>query len=91
MKLLGAGRTVGVVPAATIHIEPLRGAWVVRDDAEHDPVSEHSDCTAATNAARARAREIEDAEILLHDRYGRVRPVVSSSESSRRFLRARVS
>ena len=91
MKGTASGRTLGLVPAATIHIEPLRGAWVVRDDTEHDPVSEHSDCTAATNAARARAREIEDAEVLLHDRYGRVRPVVSSSESSRRFLRARVS
>jgi hypothetical protein len=79
------------VPAATIHIEPLRGAWVVRDDAEHDPVSEHSDCTAATNAARELARGIGDALVLLHDRYGRVRPVVISSESARRFSRARVS
>ena len=91
MKRLEAQRTLGLVPAATIHIEPLRGAWVVRDDAEHDPVSEHGDCTAATNAARARAREIEDAVILLHDRYGRVRPVVSSSERARRFRRAPVS
>jgi hypothetical protein len=80
-----------VVPAATIHIEPLRGAWVVRDDREHDPVSEHSDCTAATSAARERARRIGDALVLLHDRYGRVRPVVSSSESARRFSRASAS
>lgn len=79
------------VPAATIHIEPLRGAWVVRDDAEHDPVSEHGDCTAATNAARDLARRIGEATVLLHDRYGRVRPVVSSSESARRFSRARAS
>jgi uncharacterized protein DUF2188 len=79
------------VPAATIHIEPRRGAWVVRDDTEHDPVSEHGDCTAATNAARERARGIGDVMVLLHDRYGRVRPLVSSSESSRRFLRAPVS
>jgi hypothetical protein len=77
-----------VVPAATIHIEPLRGAWVVRDDTEHDPVSEHGDCTAATNAAREHARGIENAIVLLHDRYARVRPVVSSSESARRFSRA---
>jgi hypothetical protein len=76
-----------VVPAATIHIEPLRGAWVVRDDTEHDPVSEHGDCTAATNAARERARGIGNAIVLLHDRYGRVRPV-SSSASVRRFARA---
>jgi uncharacterized protein DUF2188 len=76
------------VSAATIHIEPRRGAWVVRDDTEHDPVSEHGDCTAATSAARERARGIEDATVLLHDRYGRVRPVVSASESSRKFVRA---
>jgi hypothetical protein len=79
------------VSAATIHIEPLRGAWVVRDDAEQAPVSEHSDCTAATNAARERARGIGDATVLLHDRYGRVRPVASSSESARRFSRASAS
>jgi hypothetical protein len=76
------------VPVATIHIEPLRGAWVVRDDTEHDPVSEHADCTAATRAARERARRIGAAIVLLHDAYLRVRPVVSSSESSRRFARA---
>jgi hypothetical protein len=79
------------VSQTTIHIEPLRGAWAVRDDTEHDPVSEHSDCTAATSAARERARGIADALVLLHDRYGRVRPLVSSSESARRFSRAPVS
>jgi hypothetical protein len=71
-----------------IHIEPRRGAWVVRDDMGHDPISEHGDCTAATNAARERALGIRDAIVLLHDRYERVRPVVSSSESARRFSRA---
>ena len=55
---------------------------------EPDPVSEHGDCTAATNAARERARRFRDATVLLHDRYGRVRPVVSASESARRFARA---
>jgi hypothetical protein len=79
------------VPTSTIHIEPLRGAWVVRDDHERDPVSEHGDCMAATVAAREHARGIGDATVLLHDRYGRVRPVVSSSESARRFSRAPVS
>jgi hypothetical protein len=77
-----------LVPEATIHIEPVRGAWVVRDDMEHDPVSEHGDCTAAMRAAGERARRIGDATVLLHDAYSRVRPVVSSSESSRRFARA---
>ena len=79
------------MPAATIHIEPLRGAWVVRDDTEHGPVSEHGDCTAATKAARELAGGVGDALILLHDRYGRVRPVASSSETARRFWRASAS
>ena len=74
-----------------IHIEPRRGAWVVRDDMEPEPVSEHGDCTAATNAARERARRFRDVTVLLHDRYGRVRPVTSSSESARRFSRASAS
>jgi hypothetical protein len=79
------------VPETTIHIEPLRGAWAVRDDSDRGAVSEHGDCTAATNAARERARGIGNAMVLLHDRYGRVRPLVSSSESARRFSRAPVS
>jgi hypothetical protein len=74
-----------------IHIEPRRGAWVVRDDMEPEPISEHGDCTAATNAARERARGIGDVTVLLHDRYGRVRPVANSSESARRFARASAS
>jgi hypothetical protein len=82
-----AGVTSVSVPAAMIHVEPRRGAWVVRDDADVDPVSEHGDATAATNAARERARWFGEATVLLHDRYGRVRPV-NSSVSARRFRRA---
>jgi hypothetical protein len=75
--------TLEAVSATMIHIEPRRGAWVVREDTEPDPVSEHGDCTAATTAARERARGLGDATVLLHDRYGRVRPVASSSRFSR--------
>ena len=48
---------------------------MVREDTVPDPVSEHGDCTAATNAARERARRFAEVTVLLHDRYGRVRRV----------------
>jgi hypothetical protein len=64
-----------VVSASTIHVEPRRGSWVVREEAEPELVSEHADATAATNAARERARRFAEVTVLLHDRYGRVRRV----------------
>jgi hypothetical protein len=62
------------MPTATIHVEPRRGSWVVREEGP-EPVSEHGDATAATNAARERARRFAEVTVLLHDRYGRVRRV----------------
>ena len=38
-------------------------------------MSEHADATAATHAARERARRFAEVTVLLHDRYGRVRRV----------------
>jgi hypothetical protein len=64
-----------MVSASTIHVEPRRGSWVVREEAEREPVSEYGDATAATNAARERARRFTEVTVLLHDRYGRVRRV----------------
>jgi hypothetical protein len=64
-----------VVSASTIHVEPRRGSWVVREEFGQEPVSEHGDATAATNAARERARRFTEVTVLLHDRYGRVRRV----------------
>ena len=61
--------------ASTIHVEPRRGSWVVREETAHAPVSEYGDATAATNAARERARRFTEVTVLLHDRYGRVRRV----------------
>jgi hypothetical protein len=63
------------VPVATIHVEPRRGSWVVREETGPDPLSEHDDATAATHAARERARRFTEVTVLLHDRYGRVRRV----------------
>jgi hypothetical protein len=55
---------------------------VVRDETGHEPLSEHVDATAATNAARERARRHADATVLLHDRYGRVRHVTAAIRST---------
>jgi hypothetical protein len=72
-----------VVSASTIHVEPRRGSWVVREEAEREPVSEYGDATSATNAARERARRFTEVTVLLHDRYGRVRRVgVARSKAS---------
>ena len=49
---------------------------MVREETGHGPVSEHGDATAATNAARERARRFAEVTVLLHDRYGRVRRVM---------------
>lgn len=65
--------------AATIHVEPRRGSWVVRDETDREPVSEFGDATAATHAARERARRFADVTVLLHDRYGRVRRVTGAA------------
>jgi len=54
---------------------------VVREETRPDPVSEHDDCTAATNAARERARRFKEVTVLLHDRYGRVRRVTVGARS----------
>jgi hypothetical protein len=70
-----------VVSAATIHVEPRRGNWVVREYTGQDPLSEHGDATAATNAARERARRFAEVTVLLHDRYGRVRRVTVGARS----------
>ena len=47
----------------------------VKAETAHAPVSEYGDATAATNAARERARRFTEVTVLLHDRYGRVRRV----------------
>ena len=70
-----------MVSAATIHVEPRRGSWVVREETGQDPVSEHGDATAATHAARERARRFAEVTVLLHDRYGRVRRVTVGARS----------
>ena len=47
----------------------------MREEYGRVPDSEYGDATAATNAARERARRFAEVTVLLHDRYGRVRRV----------------
>jgi hypothetical protein len=57
---------------------------VVREETGQNPVSEHGDATAATHAARERARRFAaEATVLLHDRYGRVRRVTVGARSKK--------
>jgi hypothetical protein len=62
---------------AAIHVEPMRGHWVVRDDGETEPRSVHGDVAAATRAAREHADSLGHVRVLLRDRYGRVHEIVA--------------
>lgn len=56
----------------TLHVEPRGNVWIVRREATPTPLSEHPDAGTAMLAAHARAAEISDAQVLIHDRYHRV-------------------
>jgi hypothetical protein len=67
---------LSVVSSATIHIEPSRaGSWLVRREADAEPLSEHLTATDAEAAARVAARRFSTQNVLLHDRYRRVREI----------------
>jgi hypothetical protein len=51
------------------------GIWVVQPDDLDSPLSEHTNETEAERAAIARAATFDDAEVVIHDRYARVRIV----------------
>jgi hypothetical protein len=60
----------------TLHVRAAsRGGWLVLDeDRDTAPLSEHLDATAALRAARDELRARGgDGEVLVHDRYHRVR------------------
>lgn len=70
--------TVGDVTSdtPTLHVRAAsRGGWLVVDeDRQASPLSEHSDATAAERAARDELRARGGSgEVLVHDRYNRVR------------------
>jgi hypothetical protein len=59
-----------------IHVRPgVMGSWVVQPDDLEAPLSEHSNETEAERAAIARAVVLDDAAVVIHDRYARVRIV----------------
>jgi hypothetical protein len=60
----------------TLHVRAAsRGGWLVVDeDRDATPISEHLDATAALRAARDELRARGgNGEVLVHDRYNRVR------------------
>jgi hypothetical protein len=64
----------------TIHVEPdQRGSWLVRHEAER--VSEHLTATDAERAAFQAARRFGTTNVLMHDRYRRVRELSFSSRA----------
>jgi hypothetical protein len=73
----------GTMTAHLIHVRYSdRGMWVVQPDDRTDPISEHWSETAAERAALAQA-DRDDCDVVVHDRYARVRFV-----GCRRFRRA---
>lgn len=59
-----------------IHVRPgVMGIWVVQPDDLDTTLSEHTNETEAERAAIARAAALDDAAIVIHDRYMRVRIV----------------
>jgi hypothetical protein len=62
-------------PSAHVHVEPRPGGrWIVRQEGDEEPLSEHDDAEAATEAAVERAGE-GATKVLVHDLYSRVHPV----------------
>ena len=70
-------------PDMCLHVEPRPGGrWIVRREDDADPVSQHGDAEAATEAAVERAGAEGATEVLLHDLYLRVHHVVAHRKSS---------
>jgi hypothetical protein len=69
------GRNAPDEPATQpLHVIPDRvGGWrVEREGAEH-PLSEHNSETAAEGAAVTAARDTDTPDVVVHDRYDRIR------------------
>ena len=63
-----------------IHVRPgVMGIWVVQPDDLDTTLSEHTNETEAERAAIARAVVLDDAAVVIHDRYTRVRIVRPST------------
>ena len=57
-----------------IHVRPSNlGLWAVQPDDLDTPLSEHTNETEAKRAAIEQAAAFDDATVIIHDRYARVR------------------
>jgi hypothetical protein len=65
----------------TLHVRASRGGWLVLDeDRDAAPLSEHLEATAALRAAREELRARGgDGQVLVHDRYNRVRRRITAA------------
>jgi Uncharacterized protein conserved in bacteria (DUF2188) len=60
--------------ATVIHVRSSdTGIWSVQPEDRDTPLSQHLTETEAERAALARAAALEDASVMIHDRYSRVR------------------
>ena len=60
------------------------GKWVVHPEGRRDPISEHLSETAAEQAAIEHAADRPDSDVVVHDRYARVRFVSRGRVEARR-------
>jgi hypothetical protein len=59
---------------APLHVIPDRvGGWRVEREGAEQPLSEHNSETAAEGAAVTAARDTDTPEVIVHDRYDRIR------------------
>jgi hypothetical protein len=57
-----------------IHVRPSNGGlWAVQPDEVDTPLSEYTNETDAERAAIEQAARLDDAAVVIHDRYMRVR------------------
>ena len=78
------GTLRGAMSAHLIHVRYSdKGSWVVQPDDRSDPISEHGSETAAERAAIEHASGRDDCDVVVHDRYARVRFVSRPSRDQR--------
>ena len=62
------------MPTHLIHVRYSdSGDWIVQPEGHATPLSQHESATAAERAAIEHAAGRDDAHVVIHDRYGRVR------------------
>jgi hypothetical protein len=73
-KRVEGGDHPSMTSAPPLHVVPHRlGSWRVQREGDPRPLSEHTSETAAERAAARLAARAGRREIVVHDRYGRVR------------------